>query len=57
MPGIVGIITKTPHEGAELALLRMVEAMWHVSFYLTNTPVRVASGRDCVRSDEKSFQG
>jgi asparagine synthase (glutamine-hydrolysing) len=37
VPGIVGLITKTPREGAERQLVRMVESLRHESFYETGT--------------------
>jgi asparagine synthase (glutamine-hydrolysing) len=37
MPGIVGLITKLPREYAERALLQMIAALLHESFYTTGT--------------------
>jgi len=37
MPGIVGLITKKPREWAEPQLLRMVQSIFHESFYNTGT--------------------
>src|SRR5271157_3054792 len=37
MPGIVGLISRTPREQAEPQLLQMVEALRHESFYMTGT--------------------
>jgi len=34
MPGIVGLVTRMPHERAERELLRMVEALRHEPFYV-----------------------
>lgn len=44
MPGIVGLITKMPRERATAALLRMVEALRHESFYVTGTWIDVRLG-------------
>ncbi len=44
MPGIVGLITKRPHQLAEAELLRMVEALRHESFYVTGTWVDESLG-------------
>jgi len=37
MPGIVGLITRMPHQQAEAELSRMMESMRHESFYVTGT--------------------
>ena len=37
MPGIVGLITKTPREQAEPQLLQMLATLRHESFYGTGT--------------------
>jgi len=37
MPGIVGLITKMPHEWAEPQLLQMVRSIRHETFYTTGT--------------------
>jgi len=37
MPGIVGLITKMPREQAEPQLLRMLETLYHESFYTAGT--------------------
>jgi asparagine synthase (glutamine-hydrolysing) len=37
VPGIVGLVTKLPREWAEPQLARMVEALRHESFYVTDT--------------------
>ena len=37
MPGIVGLVTKMPHEWAEHQLRRMVQCVCHESFYETGT--------------------
>ncbi len=44
MPGIVGLVTKTPREWAEPQLLRMVEALRHESFYAAGTWVDESLG-------------
>jgi asparagine synthase (glutamine-hydrolysing) len=37
MPGIVGLISKSPRDHAEAELLRMVDSLRHESFYVTGT--------------------
>lgn len=44
MPGIVGLITKMPHEWAERQLLRMVETLRHESFYESGTCINESIG-------------
>src|SRR6266852_7625970 len=44
MPGIVGLITRTPREQAERELRRMVEALCHEDFYVTGTWIEESLG-------------
>jgi asparagine synthase (glutamine-hydrolysing) len=44
MPGIVGFITTTGHEGAKARLLRMVASMRHEPFYTTGTWMDPSAG-------------
>jgi asparagine synthase (glutamine-hydrolysing) len=44
MPGIVGFISRMPHDQAERQLRRMVQALHHESFYITGTWVEESLG-------------
>ena len=44
MPGIVGCITRSPHESAEADVRRMAETLRHENFYVTGTWVEESQG-------------
>jgi asparagine synthase (glutamine-hydrolysing) len=44
VPGIVGLVTRTPRERAERELRRMVDALCHESFYETGTWIDASLG-------------